>query len=151
MATKKTKTVTEKKQLTKKPVKKTKKVVKAKVISTKSKNVEPTKASNKKVTSKKVNGKTSKKTNKKKEKVELEFPKVLEELAALKKQTEILHQENLKLLEEHGKQLSESVNYKMKTDAMLGQVLKALYIMGIYPDQIMRKCDQMFAKKVVAD
>lgn len=78
-------------------------------------------------------------------------PEVEKELAALKEETAILHEENAKLAEQYGKMLETSTNIKFRANAMLGQILKALYIMGIGPDEIQAKCQQMFRKKVVAD
>ena len=76
---------------------------------------------------------------------------VEKELAALKEETASLQAENARLVEQYGQMLEESTNIKFKANAMLGQILKALYIMGIGPDDILAKCQQMFMKKVVAD
>ena len=76
---------------------------------------------------------------------------VEKELAALKEETEKLREENLRLTEQFGKMLEEHTNIKLKANAMLGQILKGLYILGIGPDEIQAKCQQMFRKKVVAD
>jgi len=78
-------------------------------------------------------------------------PEVEKELAALKEETAKLREENAKFAEQYGKMLETSTNIKLKANAMLGQILKALYIMGIGPDEIQTKCQQMFCKKVVAD
>ncbi|MBO6031871.1 MAG: hypothetical protein J6Q22_10560 [Prevotella sp.] len=76
---------------------------------------------------------------------------VEKELAALKEETASLQAENARLVEQYGQMLEVSTNIKFKANAMLGQILKALYIMGIGPDDILAKCQQMFMKKVVAD
>lgn len=73
------------------------------------------------------------------------------ELEALKKSTAELHEENVRMAEQYGKLLEFSTNMKIKANAMLGQVLKGLYLLGIGPDEIIAKCNQMFRKKVVAD
>ena len=73
------------------------------------------------------------------------------ELSALKEETASLQAENARLAEQYGQMLEVSTNIKFKANAMLGQILKALYIMGIGPDDILAKCQQMFMTKVVAD
>jgi hypothetical protein len=85
-------------------------------------------------------------TNGKARSIELE-----KELAALKEETASLQAENARIVEKYGQMLEVSTNIKFKANAMLGQILKALYIMGIGPDDILAKCQQMFRKKVVAD
>ncbi len=78
-------------------------------------------------------------------------PELEKELAALKEETARLQEENAKFAEQYGKMLETSANIKFKANAMLGQVLKGLYLLGIGPDEIVAKCNQMFRKKVVAD
>lgn len=73
------------------------------------------------------------------------------EIAALKEETEKLRAENLRMAEQFGKMLEENANFRLKANAMLGQVLKGLYLIGIAPDDIQAKCQQMFRKKVIAD
>ena len=53
--------------------------------------------------------------------------------------------------DEQGKLIEALTNNRIKLDAMLGQILKGLYLVGIDPDMIMKKCQQMFQKMVVAD
>lgn len=45
---------------------------------------------------------------------------------------------------QYGEMLSALTNTKIKLDVMLGQILKGLYIVGITPDKIIKKCEQMF-------
>ena len=73
------------------------------------------------------------------------------EVTALKRKVGRLQKENMHLAEQIGKCLEETTNIRIKADVMLGQILKALYIMGIGPDEILAKCQQMFMKKVVAE
>lgn len=54
-------------------------------------------------------------------------------------------------LSDYGTLLELMTNLRIKIDVMLGQFLKGLYVIGITPDMIMAKCQQMFRKKVVAD
>lgn len=54
-------------------------------------------------------------------------------------------------LSDYGTLLESMTNLRIKIDVMLGQFLKGLYVIGITPDMIMAKCQQMFRKKVVAD
>ena len=54
-------------------------------------------------------------------------------------------------LTKYGSMLEATSNMQLKLDAMLGQMLKALFIVGIGPDELMAKCQQMFRKNVVAD
>lgn len=68
------------------------------------------------------------------------------ELDALKKETESLKAENLAAMEKYGKLLEVNTSLYLKSDVMLGQIIKALYIMGITPDMIVRKCSEMFQK-----
>ena len=72
-------------------------------------------------------------------------------LKSLTEETAALRKKNNDAAEKIGKLLEENANFRMKADAMLGQILKGLYLMGIDPDVIQRKCQQMFRKKVVAD
>lgn len=74
-----------------------------------------------------------------------------QELESLKKTVVELQEENVRLAEQYGKMLETSTNLRIKANAMLGQILKGLYLMGITPDDIVVKCNQMFRKKVVAD
>lgn len=74
-----------------------------------------------------------------------------ETTADLKKRIVELESQLNKILEDHGNLLSASANITKKLDVMLGQMLKALFIVGIGPDELMAKCQQMFRKKVVAD
>lgn len=46
----------------------------------------------------------------------------------------------------YGELLAYTANMKMKLDVLLGQIIKGLYVMGITPDDIMKKCSQMFEK-----
>lgn len=74
-----------------------------------------------------------------------------ETTADLKKRIAELESQLNKSLEDHGKFLAATANITKKLDVMLGQMLKALFIVGIGPDELMAKCQQMFQKKVVAD
>lgn len=78
-------------------------------------------------------------------------PGIEQELESLKKTVVELQEENVRLAEQYGKMLETSTNLRIKANAMLGQILKGLYLMGITPDDIVVKCNQMFRKKVVAD
>ena len=97
-----------------------------------------------------IKPKALKKPNKVKPKA-IRSPEVEKELSALKEETARLREENAKFAEQYGKMLETSTNIRIKANAMLGQILKALYIIGIGPDDIQAKCQQMFRKKVVAD
>ena len=46
----------------------------------------------------------------------------------------------------YGELVASSTNIKMKLDILLGQILKGLYVMGITPEDILKKCSQMFEK-----
>jgi hypothetical protein len=46
----------------------------------------------------------------------------------------------------YGELVASSSNMKMKLDILLGQILKGLYFMGITPEDILKKCSQMFDK-----
>ena len=72
-------------------------------------------------------------------------------LKSLTEETAALRKENNESAEKIGKLLESNANFRIKADAMLGQILKGLYLIGISPDDIQRKCSQMFRKKVVAD
>ena len=72
-------------------------------------------------------------------------------LKSLNEETAALRKENTEAAERIGKLLEENMNFRIKADAMLGQILKGLYLMGIDPDVIQRKCQQMFRKAVSAD
>ena len=74
-----------------------------------------------------------------------------ETTADLKKRIAELESQLNTALEDHGNLLSATANITKKLDVMLGQMLKALFIVGIGPDELMAKCQQMFRKKVVAD
>lgn len=78
-------------------------------------------------------------------------PEVEKALAAIKEEAARLKEENTRLAERYGKMLEQSTNIRLKANAMLGQILKALYIMGIGPEEIQAKSQQMFRKKVDAD
>ena len=54
-------------------------------------------------------------------------------------------------LADYGTLLELMTNLRLKIDVMLGQFLKGLYVIGITPDDIVQKCQQMFRKKVSAD
>lgn len=54
-------------------------------------------------------------------------------------------------LSDYGKMVETVTNLRIKIDVMLGQIIKGLYIVGITPDMIIGKCQQMFNKKVIAD
>ena len=54
-------------------------------------------------------------------------------------------------LADYGTLLEAMNNLRLKIDVMLGQFLKGLYVIGITPDDIVQKCQQMFRKKVSAD
>lgn len=54
-------------------------------------------------------------------------------------------------LADYGTLLEAMTNLRLKIDVMLGQFLKGLYVIGITPDDIVQKCQQMFRKKVSAD
>lgn len=53
--------------------------------------------------------------------------------------------------EEYGKLFELHTNMRVKLDAMLGQILKGMFIAGIDPDVLAKKCHQMFRKRIVAD
>ena len=74
-----------------------------------------------------------------------------ESAAALKKRIAELEEQIKQAAEEQGKMLELFTNTRIKLNAMLGQMLKALFIVGIGPDELMAKCQQMFRKNVVAD
>ena len=74
-----------------------------------------------------------------------------ETMADLKKKIAELEVQRDKALENYGKMLEVSTNMSLKINVMLGQMLKALFIIGIGPDELHAKCEQMFRKKVVAD
>ena len=99
----------------------------------------------KKATTKKTTTKTSAaktvKTSAKKRESTIALKKRIAELEGLVKASG----------EEQGKMLEAITNLRLKQDAMLGQILKGLFIVGIDPDVIARKCSQMFRKKIVAD
>lgn len=78
-------------------------------------------------------------------------PEVEKELAALKDETARLKADNAQFMEKFGKMVEENANFRIKANAMLGQILKGLYLIGFGPDDIMAKCQQMFRKNVVAD
>lgn len=69
----------------------------------------------------------------------------------LKEQVKALSEQLTSTTEAYGKLLAELTNMRIQQDVMLGQILKALYIIGINPDRIARKCQTMFLKKVVED
>ena len=71
--------------------------------------------------------------------------------AAFQKRIAELEERVKAISEEKGKLLEILTNLRLKQDAMLGQILKGLYLVGIDPDVISRKCSQMFSKRVVAD
>lgn len=73
------------------------------------------------------------------------------ELDSLRKETAALRESLKESAEKMGKLLEENANFRIKADAMLGQILKGLYLIGIDPDTIQRKCAQMFRKAVSAD
>lgn len=73
------------------------------------------------------------------------------ELDSLRKETAALRESSKESAEKMGKLLEENANFRIKADAMLGQILKGLYLIGIDPDTIQRKCAQMFRKAVSAD
>jgi len=83
--------------------------------------------------------------------VKVRDPRLEAEIKSLKEETAALHEENRKEAERLGKLLEENANFRIKADAMLGQLLKGLYILGITPDYIQSKCSQMFRKAVSAD
>ena len=72
--------------------------------------------------------------------------KYKDEIEALMHETERLKAENLAAMEKYGKLLEVNTSLYLKSDVMLGQIIKALYIMGITPDMIVRKCSEMFQK-----
>ena len=74
-----------------------------------------------------------------------------ESTAALQKRIAELEEQIRQSAEQFGKMVELMTNIRIQQDAMLGQILKGLYFIGIDPDRIMRKCQQMFTKKVVAD
>ena len=78
-------------------------------------------------------------------------PELEKELAALKDETARLKADNAQFMEKYGKMMEENANFRLKANAMLGQVLKGLYLIGFGPEDIQAKCQQMFRKKVVAD
>ena len=79
------------------------------------------------------------------------LPEVEKELAALKEETARLKADNARFMEQYGKMMEENANFRIKANAMLGQILKGLYLLGFGPEDILAKCQQMFRKKVVAD
>lgn len=74
-----------------------------------------------------------------------------ETTAELRKRIAELEAQRDAALNDFGHALESNSNMTIKLDAMLGQLLKALFIVGIGPDELMAKCQQMFQKKVVAD
>lgn len=74
-----------------------------------------------------------------------------ETTASLKKRIAELEEQVKQSTDEYGKMVETMTNLRIQKDAMLGQVLKGLYLIGIDPDIIMHKCQQMFQKRVVAD
>lgn len=73
------------------------------------------------------------------------------ELDAIKEECAKLHEENLKDGKKIGTIMAENAQFRLQADAMLGQILKGLYLLGFGPEDIQAKCQQMFMKKVVAD
>ena len=94
--------------------------------------------------------KTAKKPTKAKTKA-VRSPDLAKELDALKEETARLRAENAKFMEQYGKMMEGNANFRIKANAMLGQILKGLYLLGFGPEDIQAKCQQMFRKKVVAD
>lgn len=74
-----------------------------------------------------------------------------ENVASLKKKIAELEEQNAKALYNYGKMLEQTANMQLKLNAMLGQMLQALFIVGIGPDELNAKCAQMFRRKVEAD
>ena len=74
-----------------------------------------------------------------------------ETMADLKKKIAELEESNSQAIESYGKLKADFYNMQLKHDAMLGLMLRALFVIGIGPDELMAKCSQMFRKKVVAD
>lgn len=97
--------------------------------------------------------KTTKKTtvNAPAKKVAKASAKKRDSTAAFQKRIAELEEQVKAISEEKGKLLEIFTNLRIKQDAMLGQILKGLYLVGIDPDVIGRKCSQMFSKRVVAD
>ncbi len=67
-------------------------------------------------------------------------------IGELKKTVSQLEDQLKTSTEAYGKVLEELSNYRIKLDVMLGQMLKALFIIGIGPDELSRKCSQMFSR-----
>lgn len=78
-------------------------------------------------------------------------PKKRETAADLKARIKELEEQRDQTLADYGKLLEVVTNIRFKRDAMLGQMLKGLFLIGIGPDELHAKCEQMFRKKVVAD
>ena len=74
-----------------------------------------------------------------------------ESTASLKKRIAELEAQRDNALNDYGNAVAANANLSIQLDAMLGQILKALFIVGIGPDELMAKCQQIFRKKVVAD
>lgn len=72
-------------------------------------------------------------------------------LPSLKGEIETLEKAYLQTQEDYGKLLEQYTNLRLKLNTMLGQILKALFIVGIGPDELTAKCGEMFCKKIVAD
>ena len=69
-----------------------------------------------------------------------------ETLVELKKKISEIEDQMRSSTEEYGKLLEYVSNNRIKLDVMLGQIIKALFIVGIGPEEIARKCSQMFSK-----
>ena len=74
-----------------------------------------------------------------------------ETIEALKKQIEVLQNQLNETLTAYGKMHATMLNFNSRADAMLGMILKGLFEIGIGPDELARKCSQIFRKKIQAD
>lgn len=69
----------------------------------------------------------------------------------LKKRIIELEGQLLESRNEYGKMLEQYTNMNLKIDTMLGQILKGLFVVGIDPEVLTKKCGQMFQRKIQAD
>ena len=95
------------------------------------------------------NKKTKKAVKENKPKKEIAKKRVTTEM--LKKRIIELEGQLLSSRTEYGKLLEQYTNMNIKINTMLGQIIKGLFILGIDPDILMQKCNQMFTKKIKAD
>ena len=70
-----------------------------------------------------------------------------ERIENIQRRVVALENSSHELATKYGKSIEELTNIRYKIDLMLGEILKGLYIIGISPDDIVRKLNQMFEKK----